>query len=222
MTSLAWEDGPEAGGWIAGLLGPFGPTVAGAVPRGHPAHAIVPVPRPDDDTPEDPGHVPTLEALVGVLAPVTGHQQVHCAIWEGWSWWYPHGTDPRTAPGMGAGVLWSGDGEPTQEERERALAQAREAMAAECMEAPDVRRLDLPYRAYYVWRGPLESITAFRDYPPNPPSLIWPEDRSWFVGIPIYSEDIAVAGSDALVDAVCAALPAARRAAPGDVLDIDD
>lgn len=180
-----WEDGPEAGGWIADLLGPFGPTVAGAVPRGHPAHAIVPVPRPDD-TQEDPGYVPTLEALIDVLAPFARQQHVHCAMWEGWAWWH-------------------------------------QPIAGERVEQPGVRPLELPYRAYHVWRGPLESVTAFRHHPHNPPSLIWPEDRSWFVGIPIYSNDIAVAGSGELIDAMSTApLPGMRRAARGDVLDIDD
>lgn len=223
-----WEDGPQAGGWIADLLGPFGPTVADAVPLGHPAHAVVPVPVAlPDDPQEDSGYVPTIEALIRVLASFTRQQQVHCAMWEGWSWFYPSGSDPRTAPGMVAKVLWLGGYEPSQEERDRALAEAREAMAAERVEQPDVRPLELPYRTYYVWRGPLESITAFPHHPHNPPSLIWPEDRSWFVGIPIYSNEIAIGGSDALIDALIDALSAApgletRRATRSDVLDIDD
>jgi hypothetical protein len=219
-----WEDGPDAGGWIADLLGPFGPTVADAVPLGYPAHAIVPVPVPlPDDPQEHPGYVPTIEAVIRVLAPFTRQQNVHCAMWEGWSWWYPSGADPRTAPGMGAGVVWFSGDEPSQEERDRALAQAREAMAAERVEQPNVRLLELPYRTYYVWRGPLESITAFRHHPHNPPSLIWPEDRSWFVGIPIYSNDIAIGGSDVLFDALSAVPPLeTRRATRSEVLDIDD
>jgi hypothetical protein len=217
-----WEDGPEAGGWIADLLGSLGPTVSDAVPLGYAAHAIVPVPVVDDPQ-EDPGHVPTIEALIRVLAPFTRQQHVHCAMWEGWSWWYPNGADPRTAPGMAAGVVWFGGDEPSQEERDRALAEAREAMAAERVEQPDVRLLELPYRTYYVWRGPLESITAFRHHPHHPPSLIWPEDRSWFVGIPIYSNDIAIGGSAVLIDALSAVpLLETRRATRRDVLDIDD
>jgi hypothetical protein len=219
-----WEDGPDAGGWIADLLGPFGPTVAGAVPLGYPAHAIVPVAVPlPDDPQEHAGYVPTIEALIRVLAPFTRQQHVHGAMWEGWSWWYPSGADPRTAPGMGAGVVWLSGDEPSQEERDRALAQTREAMAAERVEEPNVRPLELPYRTYYVWRGPLESITAFRHHPHNPPSLIWPEDRSWFVAIPIYSNDIAIGGSDVLINALSAVPPlAARQATRSEVLDIDD
>ena len=219
-----WEDGPDAGGWIADLLGPFGPTVADAVPLGYRAHAIVPVPVPPPDDPQEhPGYVPTIEALIGVLASFTPRQHVHCAMWEGWSWWYPSGADPRTAPGMAARVVWPSGDEPSQEERDRARAEAREAMAAERVEQPNVRGLELPYRTYYVWRGPLESITAFRHHPHNPPSLIWPEDRSWFVGIPIYSDDIAIGGSDVLIDALSAVpLLETRRATRSDVLDIDD
>ncbi len=64
---------------------------------------------------------------------------------------------------------------------------------------------------------------AFPHEPHNPPSLIWPEDRSWFVGAPIYTNEIGVAGTTVVVDAVVAHPRLnARRATPDDVLDIDD
>jgi hypothetical protein len=52
---------------------------------------------------------------------------------------------------------------------------------------------------------------------------VWPEDRSWFVGVPIYTNEIAVASTTVVVDAVVA-YPrlSARRATPDDGLDIDD
>jgi hypothetical protein len=79
--------------------------------------------------------------------------------------------------------------------------------------------LDLPARRYDLWTGPLRSATAFRHQPQDPPSLIWPQDRSW----PIYANEIAVAGPRALVDAVLADRRlGARPATPDDVLDIDD
>jgi hypothetical protein len=123
---------------------------------------------------------------------------------------------------MGVGVLWpAGDDRPAPEQLDRALADAREELAAERVERPDVEPLELPYRRYYLWTGPLGSATAFRHH--DPPSLIWPEDRSWFVGAPIYTNEIAVAGATVAVDAVVAdSRLTARRATPDDVLDSDD
>jgi hypothetical protein len=53
---------------------------------------------------------------------------------------------------------------------DRALADAREHLAAERVERPDVELLDLPARRYYLWTGPLRSATAFRQQPQDPPS----------------------------------------------------
>jgi hypothetical protein len=134
----------------------------------------------------------------------------------------------RRRPAHGArhavGVSWpEGDERPAQDEIDRALADAREELAAERVECPDVEPLDLPHRRYYLWTGRLRSATAFRHQPHDPPSLIWPEDRSWFVGVPIYTNEIAVAGTTIVVDAIIADPQlSARRATPDDVLDTDD
>jgi hypothetical protein len=57
----------------------------------------------------------------------------------------------------------------------------------------------------------------------DPPSLVWPEDRSWFVGVPIYTNEIAVAGTTVVIDALMADPQlSARRVTPDDVLDTDD
>jgi hypothetical protein len=42
-VGAAWDDGPQAGTWIADRLGPFGPGVGHAMPIGYPAYAIVPI-----------------------------------------------------------------------------------------------------------------------------------------------------------------------------------
>jgi hypothetical protein len=215
-ADAAWDDGPDAGSWIADRLGPFGAGVGHAVPLGYDAYAVVSIP-PDDDR----GSMPVMEVLVDVLGPFTGHQPVHFGMWEGWGWWYDTGDDPRTAPGMAVSIAWpEGDDRPAQEEIDRALADAREELAAQRVERPDVEPLHLPHRRYYLWTGPLRSAMAFRE---EPPSLIWPEDRSWFVGAPIYTNEIAVSGAKVVVDAVVDdARLNARRATPDDVLDIDD
>jgi hypothetical protein len=221
-AGAAWDQGPDAGGWIADQLAPFGPSVGHAVPLGYSAYAVVPM-SPDDEPVDCRCHAP-LEALLDVLGPFTGDQPVHCGMWEGWGWWYDTGSDPRTAAGMAVSIAWlEGEERPAQEEIDRALADAREELAAERVERPDAEPLDLPYRRYYLWTGPLRSATAFRHQPHDPPTLIWPEDRSWFVGVPIYTNEIAVAGTTAVVEAVVADTRlSARRATPDDVLGIDD
>jgi hypothetical protein len=222
-VDASWDDGPDAGRWIADKLGPFGPSVGHAVPLGYPAYAVVPIPA-DDDTQPDGGCLSAIECLLEVLGPFTGDQAVHCGMWEGWGWLYDSGDDPRTAPGMAVGVSWpKGEDRPSQDEIDRTLADAREQLAAVRVERPDVEPLDLPDRRYYLWTGPLRSAMAFGREPQDAPSLIWPEDRSWFVGVPIYTNEIAVAGTTTVIEAVVADPRLnAHRATPDDVLDSDD
>jgi hypothetical protein len=219
-----WDDDPAAGHWIAERLRPFGPSVGHAVPLGYQAYAVVVIPWEEDEEQETRAPVIVLDALLDVLAPFTGDQPVHSGIWSGWAFMYETGDDPRTAPGMSVGISWSPDGpQPTQEEIDRALADAREEMAAHRVEAPDAEPLVLPHREYYLWTGPLRSALAFRHEASSPPSLIWPEDRSWFIGAPIYTNEIAVAGSPEVVEAVLRDRRLdARTATPDDDLDIDD
>ena len=66
-------------------------------------------------------------------------------------------------------------------------------------------------------------MTALRDNSEDPPSLVWPEDRSWFLGAPIWTNEIAVADTKLLIDAVVGDPRLnARHATPDDELDIDD
>ena len=218
LAGAAWDDGPAAGGWIAGRLAPFGPTLGHAVPMGYAAYAVVPIPDEDPD-----GDLGVIDRLLGILAPFTRTGTTHTGMWDGWHWWYDTGEDPRTAPGMWVGVSWSIDEErPSEEEIDRRRACGRERLARDRVERPDVRPLDLPDRRYHVWTGPPSSATALRHHP-TPPSLIWPADRSWFVGVPIYTSEIAVAGTAAAIDAVLAD-PAldAHPAIPDHILAIDD
>jgi hypothetical protein len=228
-VDAAWDDGPDAGAWIADRLGPFGPSVGHAVPLGYEAYAVVPVPAPHFDCERCPPvpadavereSLPVIEVLLEVLGSLTSDQPVHFGMWEGWGWWYDTGEDPRTAAGMGVLILFSADDDRSAQEKDRALAEAREELAADRVECPDVEPLELPARRYYLWTGGLRSVMAFGR---EPPSLIWPEDRSWFVGAPIYTNEIAVAGTTVVVDAVVDDPRLnARRATPDDVLDIDD
>ena len=223
-VAAAWDDGPSAGGWIAHRLGRFGPSVGHAVPLGYEAYAVAPI--PNDATPNTPATTPlaVLELLLDVLGPYTGPQPVHFAMWDGWAWWYDTGSSPLAAASTSVFASWPEREEtPPRAEIDRALADAREKVAAKLVERPDGRPLDLPHRRYYVWTGPTRSATAFRHEPHTPPSLIWPEDRSWFVGAPIYTNEIAVAGTTKLVDAVLGLQSLkARRATPDDILEGED
>lgn len=219
-VDAAWDDGPDAGAWIADRLGPFGASVGHAVPLGYEAYAVVSIP-PNDILHAERESLPVIEVLLDALGPLTGHQPVHFGMWEGWGWWYDTGDDPRTADGMGIFIAFSADDDRSAQEKDRALAEAREEFAAQRVERPDVEPLALPHRRYYLWTGGLRSAMAF--HYDDPPSLIWPEDRSWFVGAPIYTNEIAVAGTTMVVDAVVDDPRLnARRATPDDVLDIDD
>lgn len=211
-AGAAWTDGPSAGGWIAPRLAPFGPSVGHAVPLGCEAYAVVPIVPHDDGEPEET--LGSLDPVLDVLARFNGDQPVHTGIWEGWGWWYPTGTAPHPT---GVGVAWTGDGARDE------IEQARAAVARDMVEVPDVAPLDLPHRRYYVWNGPLRGATALRGWLHNPPSLIWPQDRSWFVVIPIYTAEIAIAASAKVIDAILAVPNLnAQRVTTDYELDIDD
>jgi hypothetical protein len=78
-VDAAWDDGPDAGRWIADRLGPFGPSVGHAVPLGYPAYAVVPIPA-DENAEGDRGPLSVIEALLDVLGPFTGDQPVRSGI----------------------------------------------------------------------------------------------------------------------------------------------
>lgn len=212
-AGAAWDAGPDAGAWVGARLAPFGASVGHAVPLGYPAYAVV--------TEREDGIDAALERVLDVLAPVTGDQPVHCGLWEGWGFLHDHGSDPRDAPGMGVLVAWDGADPPDAARAAEARASAREVLAGLRVERPAAAPLHLPHRAYHLWTGPLRSALALRD--DAVPSLVWPDDRSWFLGAPAYTREIAVAAAPGVVAALVADPgTAARRAEPADLLDIDD
>jgi hypothetical protein len=170
----------------------------------------------------DGGPLAVLQVLLEALGPFTGGQPVHSGIWEGWDFWYRTGSDPSM--GTGVWVAWpEGTPQPPRAERERMLSEARLRAAKRRVEKPDAEPLRLPHLQYYLWTGPLHSALAFRQHPHAPPSLVWPADRSWFVGVPIYTNEIAIGGAPEIIAAVLADQGLhARPASPDDILDIDD
>ncbi|MFC7876598.1 hypothetical protein [Isoptericola sp. NPDC057391] len=230
-----WDDDPSAGEWILPLLGEFGPTVDAIVPPVYAGYAVVPFPL-DDDEPEERDVVPEgayerLAALLEVFGPRTGEQAVHVGLWEGWGFLYDHGKDPATAPGMGVYLAveerprwWQRGREAraVRSEMRRALAEARAELADLRVERPAAAPLAYPERARFLWTGPLGSALALRRHD-TLPSIVWPEDRSWFLGIPEYTREAVLGGPADLVAAVGAdPRLGARAAGPGTELDIDD
>lgn len=214
-AGAAWDPGPAAGEWIGPLLDEFGPSLGHAVPAGYEEYVVVPIPGGDEVVERQDYRV--LEALIEQLAPVTGEQIVHTALWEGWGWLYNRGENPYTAPGYA--VLTFGV------DHDVALRQAQEAMSRRRVARPDASPLNLPARNYFLWTGSLSSVAALR-HTGDIPSLIWPEDRSWFIGAPIYTTEIALGADERIVRAVLNAPSVralgARRAGRDEVLLLDD
>ncbi|MFE5342009.1 hypothetical protein ACFQ80_17400 [Isoptericola sp. NPDC056578] len=156
---------------------------------------------------------------------------MHVGLWEGWGFLYDHGDDPATAPGMAALYVsderprwwqWGRQARAGRDELRRAQAEAAAELAAMRVEGPAAASLDYPHRSRFLWTGPLGSALALRRHDALP-SVVWPEDRSWFVGIPEYTREAALGGSAELVATVLDdARLGARAAAPGTELDIDD
>lgn len=214
-AGASWDVGPAAGEWIVPLLDEFGATVGQAVPAGYEEYGLIPIPW-GDEIAERQDYV-VLEALIDVLSAFTGDQTVHTALWEGWGWLCNRDEDPRTALGSSAFVGGPHD--------EAMLRQAQEAMARRRVARPDAPPLMLPERNYFLWSGPLSSAVALR-HNGDIPSLIWPEDRSWFIGAPIYTSEIALGAGGRIVqvvlDAPSLSALGARRVGRGEVLRVDD
>ncbi|MGF0118241.1 hypothetical protein ACQFYA_18260 [Promicromonospora sp. Marseille-Q5078] len=217
-----WDDDPRAGEWIAPLLGEFGPTLGHAVPQAYAAYAVVPLGWDDDGDFDPDAASERIDVLLGVLAAWTGEQHVHGTLWEGWPSLYDRGGGVRSS-GTAVGLAWDPDGpQPTAEELAEARREAEEDLLARLVARPSVERLKLPHRDYHVWTGTPRSVTALHDVV-ELPSHVWPEDRSWFLGMPICTVEVALGGPVDLVDGVLAEERLeARRATPSTVLDGDD
>lgn len=206
-----WDSGPEAGMWIGPLLDEFGESLGHAVPPIYGEYAVIPIPQDKDEV--ELYDFSVLESLVELLAVFTGDQAVHTALWEGWGYLYDHDQDPRTAARMITYTSGSGDLPPVPDW----IVETRVAR-------PNAAPLQLPHRNYYLWTGPLKSTLAIQIHG-NIPSLIWPEDRSWFIGAPIYTDELAVGADERLIQAIIStpsmAEFGARRATRNDNLRID-
>lgn len=71
-------------------------------------------------------------------------------------------------------------------------------------ELDDAPKVTIPQRAYYLFRGPLESVPAFAGAgtPWEAPNLWWPDDRSWCVATDIDLDSTYVGGTRKCIDAL--------------------
>lgn len=237
-ATLRHEPDPAVGAWIGERLAPFGATaglaVGGVVPRGFAAYARV-LHRASDgadglrrwaDVAADHGTTlhplaqfwrlvrwtgepwaaqgdwgamdgqldhEQLPVLLDVLAAQTHggvEAEVVAALWEGYGW---------VQGGAAVGVLSAGPLGTTVEH-------PPPAFAPEVMAAP---RLELPGRAYLLFRGPMRGVRPFfsagqSGFWGQTPNLLWPADRTWCVATEIDLDSTVVGGPRALVDAVLA------------------
>ncbi|MFF2452986.1 hypothetical protein [Isoptericola sp. NPDC058082] len=217
-----WDDDPSAGEWISPLLGEFGQSLGHAVPQAYAAYAVVPLPRDDEGDVDLDAVRERLDVLLDLLDPWTGGAPLHGTLWEGWPSLYDRGGGVGSS-GTAVGLAWDSDGpEPTAEEVAEARREAEADLLARLVARPSADRLLLPHRGYHVWTGVPRSVSALLDLV-ELPSHVWPEHRAWFLGLPIYTAEVALGGPAELVATVLDdARLGARAAAPGTELDIDD
>lgn len=134
-----------------------------------------------------------LGALIGVLAEHTDggpDAEVVAALWEGHGW---------VAGGSAVSIVTIGGGTTS-------VAHPPPAFPPAVMGAP---RLELPHRAYLLFRGPLGAVlpwctTGTPGRWDQTPALLWPADRSWCVATEIDLDSTVVGGSRELVNALLA------------------
>ena len=139
-----------------------------------------------------------LAALLDVLAPFTGEQECHHALWEGYGW----------LTGSSAFMVFAyadSDGGPPPPPPQRA------EVPHELRRALDAPRLMLPGRDYLLFAGPLRAALSMGHqvtedwFDPQSPNLLWPLDRSWCLASEIDFDSTLIAGSAELIEAVLAA-----------------
>lgn len=130
-----------------------------------------------------------LQLLYAALAPSVGAQLCWFALWEGWGW-------------FGGGTALVSLGDPADP-----MDGSAPALSPSMLAGP---KLELPFRAYHLFSGPLEAVFGMGWhhtpdwFQPQSPSLFWPQDRSWCVATEIDFDSTLVGGSRELVDRVLA------------------
>ncbi len=141
---------------------------------------------------------PALSSLLDVLAPFTGEQECHHALWEGYGW----------LTGASSFLVFAhadseGGPPPPPPQPAQVPPQLQQALTAP--------RLSLPGRDYLLFAGPLRAALAMGHqvtddwFDPQSPNLLWPADRSWCLTSEIDFDSTLIGGSVELIEAVLAA-----------------
>ena len=123
-----------------------------------------------------------LARLLEVLAPFTGTQDCHHALWEGFGWLTGASCPFPPVPRL-----------------------PRPAVLEDALAAP---RSSLAMREYLHFRGPLRAAANLGEqvtpdwFLPQSPNLLWPLDRSWFLATEVDLDSTLVGGPGDLVDAL--------------------
>lgn len=184
----------EPAEWIGESIGGEPWTVGTLIPNRYQSLLRLHAPAPTPD-----GWWELYRDLFDLVASLGGRHtttptQAWFAIWEG------HGFDTATShvawrdpPADDAGRQWRAA------ERERRRIADRERNSTIRSALATVPRFDLPYRTYYLARGPLSAITDMRSPDVDGwrnPDLFWPHDRSWFAATDVDFWSLYVGGSE--------------------------
>jgi hypothetical protein len=133
-----------------------------------------------------------LAAIIRVLDPGRAKPATWLALWSGFGF-----LGPGSSFLLAGGSIRQRLAAARIRRRER-IAQWRARMAAR--KVPTFSLLH-GNRSYFLIRGhPEDSIRLHREFHFHPPTLWWPEDRSWFVHTEIDAVSTYLGGSRALVD----------------------
>ncbi len=158
--------------------------------------------------PPEPGNLPPnlLRVLCSALAEHTSTpDSCWFCLWDGYGWLHDSGVSPMEFRPSGTVVPPAST-----------LAGATDSVSLSPVLRAAVSsppRVNLPYRDYLLFEGPLEAATEFGwimpggAFVPQSPNLIWPHDHSWCVASEIDLLSTLVAGSKALAENLSADPP---------------
>lgn len=212
-ATLRHEPDPAVGGWIGTRLAPYradtGTRVGHLVPRGFAAYARV-LHRASDGADGLRRWADVAAAHGTVVHPLAQFWRLVRWTGEPWAaqgqddWGSMDGRlDREQLPALLEVLAAHTDG-GTEAEVVAALWEGYGG--PEVLAAP---RLELPGRAYLLFRGPMRGVLGFftagqSGFWGQTPNLLWPADRTWCVATEIDLDSTVVGGPRPLVDAVVA------------------
>ncbi|HEV2403750.1 MAG TPA: hypothetical protein VGS08_06145 [Candidatus Saccharimonadales bacterium] len=199
---LTRVDGPAAGAWLLDRTG-RDRAVGDLMARGFDAYVRI----NHHETPAGALPLAYLETMVRYLGPVTPGRKCLAAFWAGWAWL--HGA-PMNLPmdrGHGDNAARPGPG------------RRRFSRVHPSDSYSDSATLEFPHRAFSVYSGLLEAVSALARRAPSgqswSPNLWWSADHNWMSVTDIDLSETIVGGPEQLIATLIAdpMLLASRTAA---------